>query len=83
MKRNLPAYYLGLLGMLLASIAFGAPPETCKSVLDSAAPHWNFHKYLIDRSGNRVMSFESSVTPNDAKLAREIERMLSEQPTTK
>jgi hypothetical protein len=29
------------------------------------------------------MSFESSVTPNDAKLAREIERMLGEQPTTK
>jgi glutathione peroxidase len=192
MKRNLPVYYWGLLGMLLASIAFGAPQETCKSVLDydfpgllsgksqslceysgkvvlvvntasqcgytpqyeglealykryqkrglvvvgfpsndfgaqepgsnkevaefcqlnygvsfpmfeksvvtgakanpfyaalaqraAAAPHWNFHKYLIDRSGSRVMSFESSVTPNDAKLALEIERMLGEQPTTK
>lgn len=47
------------------------------------APRWNFHKYLIDRSGNRVLSFESSVTPGDAKLAREIERMLAAQPTPK
>ena len=44
-----------------------------------SAPRWNFHKYLIDRSGNRVLSFETGVTPNDAKLAREIERMLAEQ----
>ena len=48
-----------------------------------SAPRWNFHKYLIDRSGNRVLSFETGVTPNDAKLAREIERMLAEQPVAK
>jgi glutathione peroxidase len=48
-----------------------------------AAPHWNFHKYLIDRSGNRVLSFETGVTPNDARLAREIERMLAEQSMAK
>jgi len=45
-----------------------------------AAPRWNFHKYLIDRGGNRVLSFETGVTPNDARIAREIERMLAEQP---
>ena len=45
-----------------------------------SAPRWNFHKYLIDRSGNRVLSFETGVTPNDSRLAREIERMLAEQP---
>ena len=39
-------------------------------------PRWNFHKYLIDRSGDRVLSFESSVAPGDGRLAREIERML-------
>ena len=43
-----------------------------------SAPRWNFHKYLIDRSGNRVLSFASSVTPADPKLAREIERLLAE-----
>ena len=48
-----------------------------------AAPQWNFHKYLIDRSGNRVLSFDSSVTPDDAKLVREIERMLAELPAPK
>ena len=46
-------------------------------------PRWNFHKYLIDRSGDRVLSFESSVAPGDAKLAREIERMLGAPPTAK
>ena len=48
-----------------------------------SAPHWNFHKYLIDRSGNRVLSFETGVTPNDAKLTREIERLLAEPPAAK
>ena len=46
-------------------------------------PRWNFHKYLIDRSGNRILSFETGVTPNDARIAREIERMLAEQPPAK
>jgi len=40
-------------------------------------PQWNFHKYLIDRSGEKVLSFGSAVTPSDPKLVGEIERMLS------
>jgi glutathione peroxidase len=40
-------------------------------------PHWNFHKYLIDRSGEKVLSFGSRVTPNDRSLVSEIERMLA------
>ena len=40
------------------------------------APRWNFHKYLIDRSGTRVQSFETRVDPNDRKLLAEIERLL-------
>ncbi len=47
------------------------------------APRWNFHKYLIDRGGDRVLSFGSSVTPDDTRLTREIERMLAEQPPAK
>jgi glutathione peroxidase len=40
-------------------------------------PQWNFHKYLIDRSGDTVLSFGSAVEPGDRKLVGEIERMLS------
>ena len=42
-------------------------------------PRWNFHKYLIDRSGKEVLSFASEVAPSDPKLVAAIERMLSTQ----
>jgi glutathione peroxidase len=41
-----------------------------------AAPKWNFHKYLVDRSGAKVLSFDTRVEPNDPKLVAEIERLL-------
>jgi len=40
-------------------------------------PQWNFHKYLIDRSGEKVLSFGSAVEPGDSRLVGEIERMLA------
>lgn len=43
-------------------------------------PLWNFHKYLVDRSGQKVLSFSSSLSPGDPKLRREIEKMLAEKP---
>jgi glutathione peroxidase len=43
-----------------------------------AAPRWNFHKYLIDRGGQRVLSFDTRVAPEDQKLAAAIERLLNE-----
>ena len=43
-----------------------------------AAPRWNFHKYLIDRSGKRVESFESAVEPQSAKLTQKIEALLAQ-----
>jgi glutathione peroxidase len=42
------------------------------------APKWNFHKYLVDRSGQRVQSFATRVEPNDPKLVGAIEKLLSE-----
>jgi glutathione peroxidase len=42
-----------------------------------AAPRWNFHKYLIDRGGGQVLSFDTRVEPGDARLVGEIERLLS------
>jgi glutathione peroxidase len=41
-----------------------------------AAPRWNFHKYLIDRSGREVLSFDTRVAPDDPKLVATIERLL-------
>jgi len=39
-------------------------------------PRWNFHKYLIDRQGRTVESFQSAVDPLDARLTGGIERLL-------
>jgi len=41
-------------------------------------PGWNFHKYLVDRSGSRVQSFPTAMRPDDPKLVREIERLLGQ-----
>ena len=40
------------------------------------APRWNFHKYLVDKSG-RVISFDSAVEPNGAELGAAIEQALA------
>jgi glutathione peroxidase len=44
----------------------------------SQAPKWNFHKYVIDRTGARVASFASDVKPESAQLVGLIERLLAE-----
>ncbi len=43
-------------------------------------PRWNFHKYLIDRSGTRVASFGSNVEPGGHEFVTQIERLLAEKP---
>jgi glutathione peroxidase len=43
-----------------------------------AAPKWNFHKYLIDRSGTQVESFGSRVAPESGALIAAIEKRLAE-----
>ena len=40
------------------------------------APQWNFHKYLVDRSGGQVQSFDTRIEPGDPKLVAAIERLL-------
>jgi glutathione peroxidase len=39
-------------------------------------PKWNFHKYLIDRSGKVIASFPSDVTPDNKSLISAIEKAL-------
>jgi glutathione peroxidase len=41
------------------------------------APQWNFHKYLIDRGGRQVLSFETQVEPTDPRLISTIEKFLA------
>jgi len=42
------------------------------------SPRWNFHKYLVDRKGERVQSYGTRVEPSDAKFVNAIERLLEE-----
>jgi glutathione peroxidase len=46
------------------------------------APQWNFHKYLVDRSGKRVESFGSAVEPGQRAFVSTIERLLADKPPT-
>jgi glutathione peroxidase len=43
-----------------------------------AAPKWNFHKYLIDRKGARVESFESGVEPQSPLFVQRLEALLAQ-----
>jgi len=43
-----------------------------------AAPQWNFHKYLVDRAGTKVTSFDTRFEPDDVKLITAIEKLLEE-----
>ncbi|MFT6590055.1 MAG: glutathione peroxidase [Rhodoferax sp.] len=40
------------------------------------SPQWNFHKYLIDRSGKVVTSFASAVEPGSLQLTQAIDKAL-------
>ena len=42
-----------------------------------STPKWNFHKYLVDRSAQRVVAFSSLVEPDDRKLLRELELLIN------
>ncbi len=43
-------------------------------------PQWNFHKYLIDRSGTRALSFASHVDPQSKDMVQAIESLLKANP---
>jgi glutathione peroxidase len=40
------------------------------------APAWNFHKYLIGRDGQTVLSVASAVDPKDPAFTRDLEKLL-------
>ena len=43
------------------------------------APQWNFHKYLVDRNGNRIESFASKIEPDDRALLTTLEKLLTDK----
>lgn len=66
--------------MFAKSVVAGSNANVLYRALADAtgqAPRWNFHKYLIDRSGKVVGSYASNVEPKDKRLAGAIERALS------
>jgi glutathione peroxidase len=46
------------------------------------APQWNFHMYLVSRSGTRIESFASKVEPGSAEFTAALEKMLAERPAS-
>jgi len=40
-------------------------------------PKWNFHKYLVDKTGQQILAFESAVEPEDRRLTSQIEKLLA------
>jgi glutathione peroxidase len=44
----------------------------------NSRPQWNFHKYLVDRKGERVLAYESAITPSDREFVIDIERLLAQ-----
>ena len=48
------------------------------SLGEEALPKWNFHKYLVDRSGTRVTAFPSAIDPGSPRIVREIEKLLAQ-----
>jgi glutathione peroxidase len=51
--------------------------ELAKST--GSRPRWNFHKYVVDRTGKPVASFKSDVEPDNRELTALIERLLTER----
>ena len=46
--------------------------------LSGEFPRWNFHKYLINRQGDLVGSYQSHVKPTDKQLVGKIEELLDQ-----
>ena len=40
-------------------------------------PRWNFHKYLLGRTGQPVAAFDSRVEPEDRRITSQIEKLIA------
>ena len=48
------------------------------ALASKSRPQWNFHKYLVDRKGEKVLAYESGVTPSDPRFIKDLERLLAQ-----
>ena len=44
--------------------------------ITGSRPKWNFHKYLINRDGSKVLALTSLTSPDDRDLLARIEEFL-------
>lgn len=68
--------------MFAKSVVKGGKPDTNPLFADlikrsGSAPKWNFHKYLISRDGQQVLSFWSTTDPLSSGMTSEVERLLA------
>ncbi len=53
------------------------PLFTALTKATGTAPGWNFHKYLIDRQGRPVASYNSQIAPGNPMLVAAVEKALA------
>ncbi|MCV2370338.1 glutathione peroxidase [Roseateles oligotrophus] len=68
--------------MFAKSVVKAGKPDTNPLFADlikrsGSAPKWNFHKYLISRDGQQVISFWSTTDPLSSSVTTEVERLLA------
>ena len=66
--------------MLAKTVVSGAGANPLYKQLAAATgerPKWNFHKYLIDRSGAKVTSFSSMTSPDSSRFVSAVEKALA------
>ena len=69
--------------MFSKSVVSGANRTAFYAALDKATgktPKWNFHKYLIGRSGKVITSYSSLTGPTNTSLVADIEKELAQKP---
>lgn len=52
------------------------PVYQCLTSATNSEVQWNFNKYLVDKRGNVVKYYPSSVAPDNADLLKDIESLL-------
>ena len=69
--------------MFAKSVVSGNNPNPLFKMLiakTGTTPKWNFYKYLINRNGEVVDSFNSVTKPTSPNVTNEIEKLLEEKP---
>jgi glutathione peroxidase len=69
--------------MFTKSVVSGNNPNPLFKMLiakTGTTPKWNFYKYLINRNGEVVDSFNSMTKPTSPNVTNEIEKLLEEKP---